>query len=338
MRIWFNHWFSTAYHLINMMRNTSEKLYFIGSSTNPFAVYKEVCNEWYTEDANLSGEEYIDFCLDFCRVHNVDIFVPRRYLTETVNNKSRFDEIGVKIFAHNNADIIEILDNKQKTYEHFKQIDAEIIPELYTAYSFDEFCGSYEVLQAKYDRVCYKFAVDEGARSFRVIDNNINTLDNILNRPGSKVTYETAKQILCQYDFKNPMLLMPYLSGPEISADCLHTFSGNLIIPRYKSGKRFSEIIFDKTVMDKCEHIINSLHMTMPMNIQFKMDNSNKLYLLEINPRMSGGLQLSCKATGINLPHIALNYLSGNKIEWKYPGFHSRKVAHIETPIIIEGV
>ena len=37
-----------------------------------------------------------------------------------------------------------------------------------------------------------------------------------------------------------------------------------------------------------------------------------KLYLLEINSRMSGGLQLSCKATGINIPSIAINQLLGN--------------------------
>ena len=335
MRIWFNHWFSTAYHLINMIKDGDpDKFYFIGTSTNPVAMYKKVCDEWYDEKDGLTAEEYIDFCLNFCKEHNVDVFVPRRYLVEIVNHREQFEDIGVKIFAHDDAEIIIMLDDKQKTYEYFKQIDTDIIPEILIAHSFDEFCSGYEKLQQLYERVCYKLVIDEGARSFRVIDNKIDTIKGVLEKPGSKVTYGMAKQILSQYDFSNPMLLMPYLSGVEISVDCLATPSGNLIIPRYKTNKRYSEVIFGEEIMKKCNHIMDFLKVRMPMNIQFKI-NDGKLYLLEINPRMSGGLQLSCKATGINLPSIAMNQLLGKEIKWEYPKFDSRKVAHIETPVIV---
>lgn len=70
----------------------------------------------------------------------------------------------------------------------------------------------------------------------------------------------------------------------------------------------------------------------MPLNIQFKCMNG-KPYLLEINPRMSGGLQASCMATGINIPNIALNQLMGINIQWKYPDFKSVKTANLETPV-----
>lgn len=335
MRIWFNHWFSTAYHLINMIKSgNAGEIKVIGTSTNPVAVYKNVCDEWYLEKEGSDAKEYIDFCLDFCQKHNIDIFVPRRYLAEVVKHYMQFENIGVKLFAHNDADIIAILDDKQKTYGYFMQIDADIVPEICVAHSFDEFCVKYERLQQRYERVCYKLVVDEGARSFRVIDNRIDTIRGLMEKPGSKVTYKMAKQILSQYDFENPMLLMPYLNGVEISVDCMATSSGNLIIPRYKTNKRYSEVIFNKDIMRKCDHIMNCLNIKMPMNIQFKM-NDGKLYLLEINPRMSGGLQLSCKATGINMPGIAVNQLIGKDTEWKYPDFYSRKIAHIETPVII---
>lgn len=333
MRIWFNHWFSTAYHLINMMRNNDRELYFIGSSTNHYAVYKNVCDEWYDEESLVT--EYTDFCLDFCRRNNVDVFVPRRGLADIIRNRSCFDDIGVKVFSHDNADIIEILDDKQKTYEHFRKIYPEIVPDTYTAHSFEEFCEGFEKLRPLCGRVCYKLVIDEGARSFRVIDDSINSLSGILNRPGSKLTYSAAKQIMHSYDFENPVLLMPYLSGVEISVDCLADKPKNLIIPRYKLGNRYSEVIFDKEIMDKCDRIINMLEIKMPLNIQFKTEQ-DKIYLLEINPRMSGGLQISCKASGINIPYIALNQLTGKHIEWKYPDFHSKKTANIETPTVIE--
>ena len=139
----------------------------------------------------------------------------------------------------------------------------------------------------------------------------------LLTKLGMKVTLEAAKKVLSEYDFEIPVLLMPYLSGVEISVDCVATANGNLIIPRYKTSKRYSEIILSERIISMCDEIMNKLNangdMNMPMNIQFKMEN-DKPYLLEINPRMSGGLQLSCKAIGINLPHIAMNELLGKEI------------------------
>ena len=50
MRVWFNHWFSTAYHLIQLMRKGyGEPLTVVGSSSNAKAVYRQACDEWYPE-------------------------------------------------------------------------------------------------------------------------------------------------------------------------------------------------------------------------------------------------------------------------------------------------
>ena len=73
----------------------------------------------------------------------------------------------------------------------------------------------------------------------------------------------------------------------------------------------------------------------VPINIQFRMDGKN-FYLLEINPRMSGGLQLSCLASGINIPDLAINRLLGVDKLWTVPDKKFCRVANIETPIIIE--
>lgn len=62
MRIWFNHCFSAAYHLINMIKlDNSEEYSFIWTSTNPYAIYKTVCNDWYDEPKEITAPEYINF-------------------------------------------------------------------------------------------------------------------------------------------------------------------------------------------------------------------------------------------------------------------------------------
>ncbi|NCB70401.1 MAG: carboxylate--amine ligase [Clostridia bacterium] len=335
MRVWFNHWFSTAYHLINLIKTGDPgKFVFVGSSTNREAIYKCVCDEWFYEADGLTAEEYVDFCVSFCVEHKIDVFVPRRFLVAIVKNADRFRAVGVNLFADTCSDIIEMLDDKIRTYDYFRMLDSEYVPEVRIARSFEEFTAAYEELRGKVARVCYKLVVDEGARSFRVIDDRIERTSALLEKPGAKITWEAAQKVLGQYDFSIPLLLMPYLSGVEISADCLATPSGNLIIPRYKTNKRYSEVIFNADVMAECSRMMEKLGLKMPLNIQFKKD-ADRLFLLEINPRMSGGLQLSCKATGLNVPSIAINQLLGVERSWDYPDITAQKVAHIETPICL---
>ena len=331
INIWFNHWFSTAYHLINLMKSENpDKFHFIGSSRSNICVFTKACDEKYSEPLNISRAEYIKFCLDFCRQHDVKIFVPRHNLADISKHYRDFQNIGVKLFADSDSENAMILDDKILTYRKISEICPETIPEYYSANSLESFIHIYENLNEKY-RVCYKLAVDEGACSFRIIDKNLESITALLNSPNYKISFDTAKKILSQYDFNIPLIVMPYLDGIEISADCLNTPDGNIIIPRYKNG-RYEEIIFDENIMHICDRIINYLDIKMPLNIQFKCMNG-KPYLLEINPRMSGGLQASCMATGINIPNIALNQLMGINIQWKYPDFKSVKTANLETPV-----
>ena len=130
---------------------------------------------------------------------------------------------------------------------------------------------------------------------------------------------------------------MPYLDGQEVSVDCLQTARGAIIIPRFKTDHRYSEIRFDADIMALCERIMTLLQIPVPINIQLRSDGTH-YYLLEINPRMSGGLQLSCLAAGINVPDIAVNRLVGTEKPWAYPDrSRVRRVANLETPQLLEG-
>lgn len=318
-----------------MMRENNPSFTFVGSSENEHAVYKRACDEWYVEPGGLSEREYVDFCIDFCKKHKIDVFVPRRNLTQIVLEKERFDALGVKLFADDCKELQLILDDKIKTYEYIREINKEIVPDFYVATSLEEFKEGYGKLKEKGYTVCYKLTVDEGARSFRVVKDDAYGASSIYEKPGSKITLEHALIILSSYDFSVPVLLMPYLNGVEISIDCMKMDDESIIIPRYKTSKRFSTVKFDKEIMALCKELLDRLNCKMVMNVQFKLLN-NKPYLLEINPRMSGGLQLSCKASGINLPSVALNYLLGKKEEWRYPEFTSAKVVHIETPVCLD--
>lgn len=333
--IWFNHWFSTAYHLINLIKeNKHFEIYVIGTNKSGDAVYKNVCDEWYLEPNDISEEEYVSFALDFCKKHHVNVFFIRRYQDEIVKHIDEFTSIGVKLFAESNPEVVSIINDKALTYYDLQNVVPEVIPEFKVAHSYDEFITSYSELSKNHKRLCYKLVIDEGASSFRVIDNELTSIDALLSIPGHKIQYEDCLKVLSKYDFSIPVLLMPYLSGVEVSVDCLDMEEDIIIIPRYKSSKRYSEIKTNQELIEVCKKIIKHFGFVYPNNIQFKKEN-NKYYLLEINCRMSGGLQLSYEGSGINIPSLALSKMFGIKDQYQNT-FSNSKVVHIETPIKIK--
>ena len=88
-RIWFNHWFSTVYNVISMLRAENPDFQIIGSNEHPESPIMTVCDEWYQEPV-LNSEDYVEFCLDFCKKHEIDVFLPRREMVAISRNKDRF--------------------------------------------------------------------------------------------------------------------------------------------------------------------------------------------------------------------------------------------------------
>ena len=109
-RVWFNHWFSTAYRLIELMKeNDNDQIYVIATNRQIDAVIQKVCDEWYQESPAV-GEEYIQYCLDFCREHKIDAFIPRRNMVEVSRNIERFNAIGVKVMV-DDYEMISVIAN-----------------------------------------------------------------------------------------------------------------------------------------------------------------------------------------------------------------------------------
>lgn len=129
------------------------------------------------------------------------------------------------------------------------------------------------------------------------------------------------------------IMLMPLLTGTEVSVDCLKTEQGDIMIPRFKSNTRAEYIRYDEEILKTCSNFLNKIPLECPCNIQFRyLDNIP--YFLEVNTRMSGGIQMTCLASGINIPDIAINKLLGINKNWVL-NKQNTKITHIETPLLL---
>lgn len=330
-RIWLNHWFSTAYFIINMMRDSNPGYTFIGSNENKESPIMTACDEWYLEPT-LKGKEYVDYCVDFCKKHHVDIFMPRREMVEISKYKSKFTEIGVQVMVDDYR-YVSLLNNKASAYDFFREKSIGAVPDYYIATNLTDFEAAYDKLCKKYGYVCFKFVNDEGGKSYRLIDNSRRGYAALFKKLTTRITYEEAADALSERDSFSPLMVMPYLPGSEVSVDCLKTSKGTIMIPRIKDYSRIERISYDEEILDTCEQLLGAVPLECPCNIQFKYLDKTP-FMLEVNTRMSGGTHLSCAATGVNIPDIAVNKLLGIEKPWlleRKPAL----VTHVEMPIVL---
>ena len=333
IRVWFNHWFSTAYRLIELMKDDKEEeIVIIGTNLQLDSVIQKVCDEWY-EDSPLKGDEYISFCLDFCKKHDIDVFVPRRCMTDVSRCKDKFEEIGVKVLVDDYS-VVSLLENKAKTYEFFKNYENVRIPDFYSVTNTQQFTEAYTELRKKYAQICVKFVRDEGGMSFRKITESVNEFERLRIYQGTSISYIDLYSALSTRESFDELMVMPYLEGNEVSVDCLRTPSGTIAIPRIKSPVRHERVVYDKEIIGTTANVLNRLNLQYPCNVQFRYKDG-QLYLLEVNTRMSGGLQMSCLASNVNIPNIALNKLLGKEIDWNIDDETDKIVSYIEIPKLI---
>lgn len=329
--IWLNHWFSTAYNIINLIKENENEFLVIGSNENINGVYKSVCDEWFIEPV-LGDEDYIQFCLDFCKEHHIDIFMPRRRMVAISSAKNRFSEIGVQVMVED-YELMKVLNDKALTYERLKKEKIGYIPEYYIVSNVADFSDAYDKLTKTYDEVCFKFVMDEGGKSYRLIDNSRKGYAALSKKQNSRMTLDDVIKALSEKETFAPIMIMPYLPGDEVSVDCLKTKSGIIMIPRIKNATRTERISYDKEILSMCETIYKEFDLQYPCNIQFKyLDNVP--YFLEVNTRMSGGVQMACLASEVNIPNIAVNQMLGIDKSWENK-CEERYVTHVELPILL---
>lgn len=330
-RIWFNHWFSTAYNIMNMIKKAIPDTCIIGTNEKEYSVLSVMCEEWYQEPV-LKSEEYVKYCLDFCKEHAIDIFLPRREMIAISKNKMLFEDLGVKVMV-DDYEIVSILNQKDQAYRYLLAKGIRTIPDYYVVTVINDFERAYMNLKRKYREVCFKFVHDEGGKSFRVIDNRRKGYAELFRKQNTRMTYDMVMEALSEKEVFSPIMIMPYLSGEEISVDCLQTAQGLIMLPRIKDATRIERLCFDEDILKITKEVYDSVNLQWPCNIQFKYLDGVP-YFLEVNTRMSGGVQMACVAANVNIPAIAVNKLLGKEIDWEICR-EERRISHIELPIII---
>ncbi|WP_231891244.1 ATP-grasp domain-containing protein [Paenibacillus swuensis] len=317
-----NRWFSTAYHYINMIRDNpdGESFEFYGTHPNPQHMSLMASDHAETEP-DLTGRAYAEFCAEFCKRHEIDLFIPRLHMEEIARHASLFDAIGTKLLVCRDLDLLDAMVEKDKFYEMLQGRDLVTIPDYEVVTTAEAFKSAYEKLTARGHKVCFKPTKSEGGMGFRIINDEIDPLEELYGYVTLSTTFERAHEAFSAVERFEDIMVMELLEGTEYSIDCLATAEGELItaVPRRKSEGRIYLLEENQELLELSRRIANTLRIPYAFNIQVRY-NHGVPKLLEINPRMSGGLYITCLSS-VNLPYLAVRAALGMPITPPEPKF-----------------
>lgn len=256
-------------------------------------------------------ESYVEFCWQFAREQNVDLFIPGRRQQVLAQHQKRFSDAGIKMLLTADSDTLAIIDNKAKLYYQLPE-GLAIIPEFAVVNNFTQFEDSVFQLHDSGKAACFKPTVGIYGMGFHSIaqlrhdGREDNPLARFLAGDTTSIGMNEARFYLTLEPFFKELMVMELLPGDERSVDCL-ALDGDLkaAVCRVKSGREYQVLEDNPKLIEQVEALTRFLKLNGVFNVQFKDNDKGEHALLEINPRMSGGLPMAC-LSGVNFLYWAV--------------------------------
>ena len=337
MRIWFNKTFSTIGAVFRNLRQSvpAGEVTLICTHTHTTAAAFLAADESYLEPAELTGLAYLEWCVDFCHQHNIQLFWPGKEAALISQHHVLFQAIGVQVLSVADYDTLTLLHDKADFY-------ADLSPDVAQTMDFiavtdrDSFDNAVAELSAKHERLCVKPAVSVFGLGFRVLDTQRDSITQLLKGVEYQIPLQELRQGMNNTPQFATLLVMEHLGGHEWSVDCAGRH-GELLcaVQRKKSllAGHGQTIDNHAEIQGMVTRLTAHYRLNGLFNIQFK-EGVHGPRLLEINPRPSGGFGMAC-LSGANLAHIALQSIKSETVQQPVIRY-GLKVTEINTPVVLQ--
>ncbi len=242
----------------------------------------------------IEDSPYFSVIDEIVERENIKLIVPTMDLELPLWGK-RIREYGKKgiIIACSEEKTAEVSNDKIKTYKFFKSISL-MTPRTFTK---EELLKEKNLIfplfiKPRYGRGsinCYKLEDKEGLLFYI-----------------SKI--------------KDP-IVQEYIRGQEFTVDLISDFDSNVlsVVPRKRLTVRAGisdrgQTFYNEKIINGAIKIAKGLNIRGPANIQGFLKDSGEIFFTEINPRFSGGIQLT-KAAGVNFMEILLRLVAGERVK-----------------------
>lgn len=312
--VWFSQPLAGAKHVMESIQANcapGESYQRLVTHVKPAHCTRLSSNYFALERPSLSKRQYSDFCLRFARKAGVDFFFPRSGASFSAATRARLKEAGVRLSVSAEESVLRVIKNKGRLYQALAGQPVPL-PDYRIANCLDSFRQACRELQSGAARVCFKPTTGFAGRGFHVIVGPGEQFHSTWDGASLGVTVEQAVSTLSAAEPHFPeQLVMPFLSGPERSVDCLAQ-DGKLLraIVRVKSADGTVELLEHNPEVEQLTCLVTE-HFALDglYNVQF-LEDAGRYFLLEINFRMSGGIHFGA-FSGVCLPYWAIRLALG---------------------------
>lgn len=340
LHVWLNRTYATNFHFVAMIKDNPDgvDVQVIATHVDAASPVLAAADKALVEPEGLTDADYVEWALNFAAHHEVEVFWPTAYREAIAAAKPRFEQAGVKVVI-SSLDAFEVFEDKGATYALAQELGVSV-PEHAVVTNVVEFNAAYTRLKdAGHARVCFKPVRGVGGEGFRIISDTPRsegvpalartTFEDLLTpeRHGVTIEYGEALRLMFTLGEFPALMVMPVLPGGEVSVDML-TNKGEVLsaIPRFKrSTGRAIELKDAPELVAEAALLARATGLSYLSNVQFRFDEHGRHYLLEVNPRPSGGLFQSCLAGG-NLPWYTLRLALDGTVEVPAPVLPQRLV------------
>jgi hypothetical protein len=308
MRIWFNRHFSLVSRVVRLLRDAR----FHAPQTNvvshrhmDFSGFVSA-DEHFIEPDGLSTEDYVAWCLQTAQARQIDWIVPGHEAAALADAENRFAAIGVRMLNAAAAELLPLLNQKDWVYAQAPLSVPR--PRFLLICDDDQLDGALQEMELL-GAVCIKPCIGVYGHGFHRLQ-----AASSGDLPSDVMSLASWRQRYRPPSDQRRQLLMEYLPGHEYSVDlaCIH---GEMLaaVVRRKPLSGSVQLISDRP--DLCAHaaaLVEAFKLHGLINVQFKDAADGSPKLLEINPRASGGIAMSC-LSGVNLPAIAYSAVMLNQ-------------------------
>ncbi|WP_405728829.1 ATP-grasp domain-containing protein [Streptomyces sp. NBC_01537] len=312
IRIWLSSAGVATTEVMRMLRNNPEAapVRTYASNVDASAPALMAADVGAVEPRHVSNDAYAEFALDFARRHSIDVLIPPRRLDALAPHAEDFAAIGTKLMCSPPASIAT-LTSKNRAYEAAREAGIPV-PEWRVVRDAAGLRAAVGEITANGDTACIKPAGEYSAFGFRILDDSPLNIKDLLAPPRPVASVAAVADALTRAadegEHVPKLIVMPYLTGPEVSVDCLSTPGGTLLtgIARAKQG-RYRIVLDDPTYVDIARDVVGHFGLSYLSNVQLRHWNGRPV-LLEANPRPSAGI-FQTAYTGVNLPWAAVRLL-----------------------------
>lgn len=268
-----------------------------------------------------SDPAFLPRVFEICLDKKIDLILPlvTRELFPFAAAKKEFAARGIQVLV-SDEEPLGLANNKAACYQFLKSKNIAV-PAFEVVHSVGAFESAAKALGFPKQSFCFKPAVSNGSRGFRIVQDHLDEADLLFHQKPYQtfISYENALRVLSQKAFPD-LLVTAYLPGDEYSVDCIaENGKAAIVVPRLRkkmvNGISIQgEFIEDQAIIQYCRDIIQAIGLHGNIGIQLKKNQNDEPLLLEINPRVQGTIVAGLGAN-INLPLLAVQQEIGIPIE-----------------------